>query len=108
MIGEGAVLEGSFAVERGLQVDGTLQGDRLSAGEALVVGRGGSVEAALIEVEEAVIGGSVVGALSARRKVRLKAGGRFRGVLRTPHLIIEEGAELEEDRSVEEKAGEKP
>ena len=107
VIGAGSVLEGTFSIERDLRIDGTLHGRCLSVGKRLVVGKSGDVEASVIEAGEAVISGKVVGALSVRRQVRLEAGARFRGILRTPRLVIEEGAELREDRSVEQEEEEK-
>ena len=106
VIGKGAVLDGTFAIEHDLRVEGTLRGKRLSTKETLIVGQEGKVKAAAIEVGGAVIGGRVVGALEARRQVYIEAGGRFRGILKTPRLVIEEGAELKEDRSVAPEEGE--
>ena len=100
MIGRGTVLEGTLAIEHNLRVDGRLCGERLSTKKTLIVGREGQIEAAAIEVEKALIDGRVVGLLEAKRQVHMEAGAKFRGILMTPRLVIEDGAELKEDRSV--------
>ncbi len=94
------MLNGTLAIEHNLRVDGTLRGERLSTKETLIVGREGQIEAAAIEVEKALIDGRVVGLLEAKRQVHMEAGAKFRGILMTPRLVIEDGAELKEDRSV--------
>lgn len=100
VIGRGAVLNGSLAIEHNLRVDGTLRGERLSTKETLIVGREGQIESATIEVGEAIIDGRVIGVLEAKQQVHMEAGAKFRGILKTPRLVIEDGATLEEDRSV--------
>ena len=99
VIGQGTLLDGRFELEHGLRVEGALRGKRLSTREVLV-GEGGEVNSETIEVGEAVIDGTVVGALTAQRQVRMAAGARFRGQLVTPKLVLEAGAEMIEDRSV--------
>ncbi|MBT4503734.1 MAG: polymer-forming cytoskeletal protein [Gemmatimonadetes bacterium] len=99
VIGQGTLLDGTFELEHGLRVEGILRGKRLSTREVLMV-EGGEVTSETIEVGEAVIDGTVVGSLTAQRKVHMAAGARFRGQLVTPRLVLEAGAEMVEDRSV--------
>jgi cytoskeletal protein CcmA (bactofilin family) len=61
----------------------------------LTVGPEGQVQADSIEVAEALIDGRVDGRLVASERVHLAAGARFKGVLLTPKLVIEEGALLQ-------------
>jgi len=97
LIGAGTVLDGStFDLEYDIRVDGILRSGRLVTRQVLTVGSEGSVRAASIEVGEAVIEGQVDGLLRARKCVQLRSGARFKGVLQTPKLVIEEGARLEE------------
>jgi len=96
VIGQGTLLDGTFELEHGLRVEGILRGKRLSTREVLMV-EGGEVTS---ETLEAVIDGTVVGSLTAQRKVHMAAGARFRGQLVTPRLVLEAGAEMVEDRSV--------
>ncbi|HIG55030.1 MAG TPA: polymer-forming cytoskeletal protein [Candidatus Latescibacteria bacterium] len=96
LIGAGTVLDGTLDIEYDVRVDGTLRGERLATRQALTVGSEGEVLAASIEVAEAFIAGQVNGSLKASEQVYLKAGACFKGVLRTPKLVIEEGASLVE------------
>lgn len=105
-IGRGSVLEGSFQLEHDLRVEGVLHGPLLSTRKSLIVAEGGEVCAQEIEVDSAVIRGTVVGVLRARQQVHMEAGGRFRGLLETPRLVLEMGAELVEDRDVVARGGE--
>jgi len=99
VIGRGALLDGTFELENGLRIEGVLRGKRLSTQDVLVV-KGGEVTSETIEVGEAIIDGTVVGALTAQRQVHMAAGARFRGRLVTPRLVLEAGAEMVEDRSI--------
>ncbi len=94
VIGAGAVLDGTFEIECDMRVDGTLRSERLVTCGALVVGESGQVQAEIIEVGEARISGQVSGRLSASVSVHILTGARFKGVLFTPRLVLEEGAEF--------------
>lgn len=96
LIGAGTVLDGTLDIEYDIRIDGTLRGERLATQQALTVGSKGEVQAASIEVAEAFIDGRVNGLLKAGEQVYFKAGARFKGVLQTPKLVIEEGASLVE------------
>ena len=95
LIGAGTVLDGTFDIEYDVRVDGTLRGERLATRQRLTVGPEGQVQADSIEVAEALIDGRVDGRLVASERVHLAAGARFKGVLLTPKLVIEEGALLQ-------------
>ena len=96
LIGRGTVLDGTFELEHDLRVEGVLRGAWLSTRGSLIVAAGGEVHSQRIEVGSVVIRGTVVGALRARQQVHMEAGGRFRGQLETPRLVLEVGAELVE------------
>ena len=96
LIGAGTVLDGTLDIEYDIRIDGTLRGERLVTRQALTVGSEGEVQAASIEVAEAFLDGQVNGWLKATEQVYFKAGARFKGVLQTPKLVIEEGASLVE------------
>lgn len=102
VIGRDAQVDGVFDIDHPVRVDGKLNG-RLRTSGALTVSEEGIVEAEEIEVEEAVIRGRVVGRIAARNSVRLASTSRFRGSVMTPHLVIEEGAQV--DYSCPEESG---
>ncbi len=96
MVGVGALLEGTLDLASDMRVDGSLRSARLQTPGSLTVGEQGRVDAKDVQVGEATICGHLRGRLSARRCVRVAAGGRFSGKIITPKLILEEGAVLEE------------
>ncbi len=83
-----------FDIDHPVRVDGKLSGRLITSGP-LIVGENGFVEAEEIEVGEAVIRGRVAGRIVASERVCLALTSRFRGSVRTPHLVIEEGAQVE-------------
>ena len=91
VVGKDSVLEGTFEVEEGIRVDGTLKGKLISSG-TLVVGPKGSVEADPIRVRDAVIAGRLRGRLEAPRRVKLESSALLMGDITAQVLIIEEGA----------------
>ena len=95
LIGAGTVLDGTFDIEYAVRGDGPLRGERLATRQRLTGGPEGQVQADSIEVAEALIDGRVDGRLVASERVHLAAGARFKGVLLTPKLVIEEGALLQ-------------
>ena len=102
VIGRDAQVDGVFDIDHPVRVDGKLSG-RLRTSGALTVSEEGIVEAEEIEVEEAVIKGRVAGRIAAVQSVRLASTSRFRGSVRTPYLVIEEGAQV--DYSYPEESG---
>jgi cytoskeletal protein CcmA (bactofilin family) len=104
VIGPDAVMNGSVQLEHGLRVYGALRGECLRTRGSLVVEPSGDVQCGLMQVTEAHIRGDVTGTLAASKQVKLFAGGRFRGVIRTPHLLLEEGAQMIPDASTEDLA----
>jgi cytoskeletal protein CcmA (bactofilin family) len=91
VVGKGSVLEGSFEVQDGIRVDGTLRGELVSSG-TLVVGPSGNLEADPIKVRDATISGRVVGKLEAKNTVRLEASAVLIGDISARSLVVEEGA----------------
>ena len=94
IIGHGSTLEGVLDIDHRIRVDGLLRG-RLTTTGTLVVGEQGQVEGEVLEVDEAIVNGRVVGKLRATTQVYLAASAEFRGTLETPRLVIEEGAVAE-------------
>ena len=94
IIGKGTSFRGTLELKQGIQVHGSLAGERIATEKALVVGEEGIVESEIIEVRDAVVSGRVTGSLKASGLVRLRAGSVFVGQIETTRLIVEEGALL--------------
>lgn len=93
-VGHGTVLTGETFFHSMLRVDGQLTGKVASEDGTLIVGSTGQVDAD-VSVAGAVINGTVNGDVSASEKLELGRTARVVGNIRTPRLLIEEGAVLE-------------
>jgi cytoskeletal protein CcmA (bactofilin family) len=91
-VGPGAFFEGKLSFSGVVQIDGHVRGD-IRADGILVVGPSGVVEAE-VEVASVIIRGTVVGQVSAKDRVEVHPTGRISGRVKTPRLIVQEGAEL--------------
>ncbi|MCG6957110.1 MAG: polymer-forming cytoskeletal protein [Gemmatimonadetes bacterium] len=92
IIGPGMTVVGDCQTEGTVRVEGTVRGS-VSAGKAVVVGRDGLVEGD-ITTQDAVISGTVRGALVAESRLELQATCRIEGDIRVRRMQLEEGAIL--------------
>lgn len=93
-IGYGTILSGEAAFQAMLRIDGQFTGRISSEGGTLIVGSTGQVDAN-VTVAAAVINGTVNGDIIAAEKLELGRTARVVGNIRTPRLVIEDGAILE-------------
>jgi cytoskeletal protein CcmA (bactofilin family) len=92
IIGPGMTVVGDCHTEGTIRVEGTVRGS-IWAGKAVVVGRDGLVEGD-ITTQDAVISGSVHGALVAESRLELQATCRIEGDVQARRMQLEEGAVL--------------
>lgn len=93
-VGGGTVLSGEANFKGMLRVDGHLTGRITSENGTLIVSSGGQVDAD-IDVAAAKINGVVNGDVVARERLELGRTAQVFGDIRTPVLVIEEGAVFE-------------
>jgi cytoskeletal protein CcmA (bactofilin family) len=74
-----------------MQVDGEIEGGLQLPGYDLTVGAQGRVRAD-VAAREVDIAGIIDGNVDATKKVTVRKGGRLLGDLRTPGIVIEDGA----------------
>ena len=91
VIGKDTVMEGSVKTDESIRLDGTLKGE-LHASGTLVIGPSGRVDAEVVRVRDAVIGGEVTGKLEAEGNVKLEASAVFTGDISARSIVVEEGA----------------
>ncbi len=89
-LGEGTQFKGEVRFAGTIRIDGYLEGEFV-CGEMLIIGEGAQVKAK-IEVGSLDVCGQVEGDITARQRVQLLAGSRVTGMIRTPSLVISEGA----------------
>lgn len=93
IVGPKAHFKGTVMVRGSLHVKGEVEGN-ISQTRAVVVSREGRVQGD-IRAEHVVVEGSVAGDITATGVLKLIAGARMTGNIRTPKLLIEEGAVFE-------------
>ena len=89
-LGEGTQFKGVLSFAGAVRIDGHLEGEIVGQ-ELLIIGEPAQVKAE-IEVGTLVVSGRVQGSISARERVELLRPGRVTGTIRTPCLVVAEGA----------------
>lgn len=91
MIGRGMIIRGQVRSGEHIQVDGELEGGLQLPGYDLMVGAQGRVRAD-VAAREVDVAGVIDGNVDATKKITVRKGGRLLGDLRTPGIVIEDGA----------------
>jgi cytoskeletal protein CcmA (bactofilin family) len=91
VIGQAMVITGQVWSREDLQVEGEVDGRLELPNFRLTVGPRGKVGAGAIAREVEVLG-TVMGDVEASKKVTIRRGGRLVGDLKTPGIVIEDGA----------------
>ena len=89
----GSHINGELHFEDTVRIDGRLTGQAISEGD-LVVGDSGEIDAE-IRVGRIFVSGVVRGKVEASRRVEVTAGGRLLADIKTPSLVVEDGAIFE-------------
>jgi cytoskeletal protein CcmA (bactofilin family) len=89
-IGPDAVFKGELTFEKGLRLQGRLEGKVTTAGR-LHIAKEAKVEAD-VEAGAIVVEGEVKGNLVASDRIELKQSARYEGDLRASKLVVDEGA----------------
>ncbi|MFP5222603.1 MAG: polymer-forming cytoskeletal protein [Acidobacteriota bacterium] len=92
-LGVGTTYRGRLDFTGSVRIDGVFEGEIESEG-TLVVGRE-AVITGQVRVGSLVLGGTLNGDATASQRALLHKTARFKGVLSTPALSVEEGAELD-------------
>ncbi|WP_041720357.1 bactofilin family protein [Pseudodesulfovibrio piezophilus] len=92
-LGAGTNYQGKLHFQGAVRIDGNFRGEVVSDG-TLVVGQEAVVEG-LIRVGQLVLSGNIQGEVEAATKVVLHKTANLQGNIKTPVLVVEEGAVLE-------------
>ncbi len=92
-IGKGMTVEGKLTFDSTVRIDGVFKGE-IDAKGTLVVGEGAFIEAQ-IKVDTAIITGEINGVVEAAKRVEIQSPGKIIGEVKTPNLIIGDGAVLD-------------
>jgi cytoskeletal protein CcmA (bactofilin family) len=90
IIGSSIVIDGEISGEEDLVIQGTVKG-KIVLKENLIVENSGVVEAD-IQTTNVTVSGQVTGNIMASERVELKADGRMVGDIKSPRILIADGA----------------
>lgn len=90
IIGSDATLKGELVFEKGVRVDGVVEGKVASKGQ-LAVSQGGRVQAE-VNASSVLVDGDVVGNLIASDRIELRKTAKVKGDIRAGKLLVAEGA----------------
>ena len=102
IIGADMTVEGDSETNGSLRIEGTIRGD-VRAGRSVVIGKGGLLEGN-IYTQDAVIAGTVVGAVYAESHLELQATSEISGEIQARRMHVEDGAALRGQVTVGEVA----
>ncbi len=90
VIGSDAVFKGELTFEKGVRVDGRVEGKINTKGH-LAVSQGGRLQADVVAAS-VIVEGDVVGNLVASDRVELRKSAKLQGDVRATKLLVAEGA----------------
>ena len=93
IIGKNSYFKGVFSLKGALKVEGCYEGENLSV-DSIFVTASGKVKSN-IKASTVVVEGLIIGNIEAKNRVMLMPTSRILGEIRTPELIIQNGAILE-------------
>jgi|tagenome__1003787_1003787.scaffolds.fasta_scaffold19683308_1 cytoskeletal protein CcmA (bactofilin family) len=91
VIGKGMVIKGQIKSAEHMHIAGEIEGSLYLAGQDLTVTSDSRVRAH-VTAREVDVSGSIQGNVDATRKITVRKGGKLIGDLRTPGIVIEDGA----------------
>jgi cytoskeletal protein CcmA (bactofilin family) len=92
-IGKGMTVEGKLTFDSAVRIDGVFKGE-IDAKGMLVVGNDAFIEAE-VKVDTLIVTGEINGVVEASKRVEIQAPGKIIGEVRTPNLIIGDGAVID-------------
>lgn len=90
IIGKGIVIDGEISGEAPVTIEGTVKG-RIALDSTVTVADGGTIEADVAS-QAVEVSGSVTGNIVASERVELRPEGKMVGDIRSPRILIADGA----------------
>jgi len=90
-IGQGVIIEGKITSAQDLRIDGKVDGEIKVGDHGLIIGAGAAISANLVG-RSIVISGTVNGSVTATERIDLHPTGSVSGDIRSPRLVVAEGA----------------
>ena len=90
VIGSSIVIDGEISGEEPITIQGTVKG-KIALTQPILVEPGAHVEAD-IDTQSVAVSGRVTGNITARERVEVRADGRVVGDIKSPRIVIADGA----------------
>jgi len=90
-IGQGVVVDGRITSAQDLRIDGKVDGTIEVGNHGLILGANAAVKANLV-AKSVLISGTVVGNVTATDRFDLQASGSVEGDIRSPRVVVADGA----------------
>lgn len=92
-IGKSMRIKGKLTGNEDLMIDGRVDGKIFLNGHKLSIGTNGRVTAAIRDAKAVVVGGEMIGNISANDSVEVTSTGTMRGDIKAPRVILADGAQ---------------
>ena len=93
-IGKSMKIKGKIIGNEDLVIDGNVEGKIFLKGHKLSIGANGRVTAAIRDAQAVVVGGEMIGNISANDKVEITSTGTMRGDIKAPRVVLADGAQF--------------
>jgi cytoskeletal protein CcmA (bactofilin family) len=103
-IGKSMQIKGKLTGGEDLVIDGRVDGEIFLKGHKLSIGGDGRVNAAIRDARDVVVGGEMVGNITADDRVEVSASGTMRGDIKAPRVVLADGAKFKGNIDMEPKS----
>jgi cytoskeletal protein CcmA (bactofilin family) len=103
-IGKSLHIKGELSGSEDLTIDGKVEGKITLHGQHVTIGQSGNVTAE-IQAKSVVVGGQMKGNITADDKVEVAATGSMLGDVRSPRVVLADGARFKGSIDMDGKAG---
>jgi cytoskeletal protein CcmA (bactofilin family) len=91
-IGKSMQIKGELTGNEDLIIDGKVDGKICLKGHKLTIGASGQITAEIDDAKVVVVGGEMIGSITAEDKVEVAATGSMRGDIKAPRVVLADGA----------------
>ncbi len=103
-IGKSMKIKGKLTGSEDLMIDGKVDGKIFLKGHKLSIGANGRVTAAIRDAKSVIVGGEMIGNISANDKVEITSTGTMRGDIKAPRVVLADGAQYRGTIDMEPKS----
>jgi cytoskeletal protein CcmA (bactofilin family) len=103
---DGTEFVGQMKFTGTMRIDGKYEGS-IKSDSTLIVGESAHIKVEMLEVGAISINGYVEGKIIAKERIEVHSKGRVLGTIKTPSLVIDDGAVLQGQCDMEQKGVEK-